>query len=68
MYMELFKKLALESAPRRPRFWKRYVDDTCCIRWRGEVEPLLHHLNDICPTIKFTVELEKDHFLDTKLT
>ena len=57
LYMEFFEELALESAP---RFWKRYVDDTCCIMWRGEVEPLLHHLSDVRPTFKFTMELEKD--------
>ena len=66
--MAFFEELALESAPLRPRFWKRYVDDTNCITQRGEVEPLLHHVNDVCPTIKFTMELEKDGmlpFLDT---
>ena len=71
MYMEFFEELALESAPERPRLWKRYVDDTCCIVQRDAVEPLLHHLNDVRPTIKFTMELEKDGslpFLDTKLT
>ena len=60
LYMEFFEELALESAPSRPRFWKQYVDDTCCIMRRGEVEPLLHHLNDMRPTIKITMELEKD--------
>ena len=71
LYMEFFEELALESAPERPRLWKRYVDDTCCIVQRDAMEPLLHHLNDVCPTIKFTMELEKDGslpFLDTKLT
>ena len=37
---------------------------------RDEVEPLLHHLNDVRPTIKFTVALKKDGmlpFLDTEL-
>ena len=31
LYMDHFKQLALESAPSRPRLWKRYVDDTCYI-------------------------------------
>jgi hypothetical protein len=38
---------------------------------RNAVEPLLNHLNDVRPTIKFTMELEKDGslpFLDAKLT
>ena len=60
LYIELFKELALESAPSRRRFWKQYVDGTCCTMRRNEVEPLLPHLNDVCPTIKFTMKLEKD--------
>jgi hypothetical protein len=38
---------------------------------RDAVEPLLNHLNDVHPTIKFTMELEKEGslpFLDTRLT
>jgi hypothetical protein len=53
MYMEFFEELALKSAPSKPRFWKRHVDDTCCIMMRNAVEPLLNHL-DVNPTIKFT--------------
>ena len=70
-YMEFFEELALQSAPSRPRLWKRYVDDTCCIMKEDEVEPLFNHLNNVRPTIKFTMELERDGslpFLDTKLT
>ena len=68
LYMEFFEELALQSAPSRPRFWKRYVDDTCCIM-EDEVEPLLNHLTSV-RTTKFTMELERDGslpFLDTKL-
>ena len=46
------------------------MKDTCCIMQIDAVEHLLHHLN-VCPTIKFTMEPEKDGslpFLDTKLT
>ena len=68
LYMEFFEELALETAPTRPRLWKRYVDDTFCILRKGSTEELLHHLNRVRPTIKFTVEQEEDGtlpFLDT---
>ena len=51
LYMEFFEELTLESAPRH-RFWKQYVDDTCCIMQRDAVEPLLRHLNEVPSTIK----------------
>ena len=54
--MEFFEKLTLESAPSRPRLWKRYVDDTCCILRKGDVEG---HLNSIRPTIEFAMEVEE---------
>ena len=63
LYMELFEELALESAPSRPRFWKRYVDDTCCILRASDVDGLLSHLNNLRPTIKFTMELEEEESL-----
>ena len=47
------------------------MDDTCCIIQREAVVPLLRHLNEVRPSIKFTMELEKDGslpFLDTSLT
>ena len=58
--VEFFEELALETAPTRPRLWKRYVDDTFCILRKGSTEELLHHLNGVRPTIKFTVEQEED--------
>ena len=64
------EEMALETAPTRPRLWKRYVDDTFCILRRGSTEELLHHLNGVRLTIKFTVEWEEDGtlpFLDTLL-
>ena len=66
----LHEELALETAPTRPRLWRRYVDDTFCILRRGSTEELLHHLNRVRKTIKFTVEWQKDGtlpFLDTQL-
>ena len=70
LYMEFFEELALETAPTRPRLWKRYVDDTFCILRKGSTEELLHHLNGVRLTIKFMVEQEEDGtlpFLDTLL-
>ena len=71
LYMEFLEELALESAPSRPRLWKRYVDDTCCILRKGDVDGLLHHLNGIHPPIKFTMEVEEGGslpFLDARVT
>ena len=70
LYMEFFEELALRTAPTKPRLWKRYVDDTCCIVKKGTVEELLTHLNSVRPSIRFTVEVEKDGrlpFLDILL-
>ena len=70
IYMEHFEELALRTAPERPRVWKRYVDDTCCIIRREAVDGFLKHLNNIRDSIKFTMEEEKDNslpFLDTRL-
>ena len=70
LYMEFFEELALRSAPTKPWLWKRYVDDTCCIVKKGTMEGLLSHLNSVRPSIKFTVEVEKEGslpFLDALL-
>ena len=55
-YMEFFEKLALELAPLRPRLWKRYVDDTCCIMQKDGVEELFKHRN-----ITLWKDLQKEH-------
>ena len=70
LYMEYFEDLALSKATEKPRLWKRYVDDTCCIVKKGTEEGLLQHLNSIRPTIQFTMEVEekgKISFLDCEL-
>ena len=70
LYMEYFEDLALSTAAEKPRSWKRYVDDTCCIVKKGTEEGLLQHLNSIRPTIQFTMEVKdegKISFLDCEL-
>ena len=52
-----FEELALESAPSKPGLWKWYMDDTCCIPKKGDADRLLHLLNSIRLTIKFTMEV-----------
>ena len=60
LYMKFFEELALETAPTRPRLWKRCVDDTFCILRKGSTKELFHHLNGVRLTIKFTMEQEED--------
>lgn len=53
-----------------PKTWLRYVDDIFTILKPDEIEPLLSILNNIYPTIKFTVEKETNKalpFLDLLL-
>ena len=68
LYMEFFEELALRTA-NKYAFWKRYVDDTCCIVKKGTVEELLTHLN-MQLSIRFAMEVEKEGrlpFLDAVL-
>ena len=64
-------KKALATFDPPPRFWKRYVDDTCTALPAVSVTSFHHHLNSIDTHIQFTVEEETDHsipFLDVLLT
>ena len=70
LYMEYFEELALKSAPLAHRNWKRFVDDTFCIIAKGKEDSFLGNINDIRPSIKFTIEREQDGklpFLDCSL-
>lgn len=71
-FMEHFEEQALNSAPKKPKLWLRYVDDVFAVWSYGEDELLtfLNHLNNQHPNIKFTIEKEKDGilpFLDVKI-
>ena len=59
---------AITTSSYEPRIWKRYVDDTFTILDRENVDDFLQHLNNQQPSIRFTMETEKDNklaFLDT---
>ena len=60
LYIEAFEEQALESADYKPTIWKRYVDDTFTILERSNVDSFLHHLNSQQPSIRFTMETEKE--------
>ena len=69
IYMEMFEELVLKTTP-APRIWKRYADDTFCVMEKEDTQTFLDHLNSLCPTIQFIMELEENGclpFLDTLL-
>ena len=72
LYMEAFEEQAIESAPYKPKIRKpRYFDDTFTILDCGNVDRFLHHLNSQQPTIRFTMETEKESkiaFLDRSVS
>ena len=69
LYMEYLEQKALSTAPHTPRFWCRYVDDTFVIHKEVNKQGFLQHINSVDPTIKFTMEANKEDgsipFLDT---
>ncbi|XP_050299707.1 uncharacterized protein LOC126738416 [Anthonomus grandis grandis] len=65
IFMEWFEEHAIDASRCKPKLWLRYVDDTFII-WDKEEKALqefLLHLNSFRPTIKFTMETEKDSAL-----
>ena len=71
LYMELFEKKILSRILPRNVFWFRYVDDIICI-WPNDldVSDFLTSLNNLVPSIKFTMEEELNSslpFLDVQI-
>ena len=58
--MEEFERKALDTAPHRPKFWGRYVDDTGVVNQQEHEQELFEHINKQHDSIKFTIEREKD--------
>ena len=70
LVMEDIEQKALSTFHTPPRFWKRYVEDTCTILPGDLVNSFHSHLNSIDNNIQFTVEKELDGqlpFLDILL-
>ena len=51
------KEKALASAPVKPRWWRRYVDDPYACLKNAIIEYFHKHLNSIKPHIQFMVEM-----------
>ncbi|XP_066026269.1 uncharacterized protein [Pocillopora verrucosa] len=68
LYMERFEEQAITTSSYGPRIWECYVDDTFTILDRENLDDFLQHLNNQQPSIRLTMETEKDKklaFLDT---
>ena len=63
LVMEEIESQALSTFTPAPRFWKRYVDDTCTAIPSYLVTLLHDHLNGVNEHIQFTLEMEEDHSL-----
>ena len=63
LYMESFEEQAITTSSYEPRIWIRYVDDTFTILDRENVDDFLQNLNNQQPSIRFTMETEKDNKL-----
>jgi hypothetical protein len=60
-FMEDFEKKALSTAPRRPKCFFRYVDDSFLVWPHGTaaLQEFLKHMNSQHPSITFTMEVEE---------
>ena len=70
LVMDNLEQRALSTSLVQPRFWKRYVDDVCAAVKPGLVQTLQDHLNNVKPSMQFTVERETNQeiaFLDVSL-
>ena len=71
LFMEEFEAKALQSAPRPPNLWLRFVDDTLVIQEAEHSKQFLQHINSQDPSIQFTLEQPGTDgsipFLDTKV-
>ena len=68
-FVESLEDRIMSSAPLKPSYWRRYVDDTFVIWSHGKtaLDEFMRFMNSLCPSIQFTVEKETNgqlSFLD----
>ncbi|XP_019613587.1 PREDICTED: adhesion G-protein coupled receptor G7-like [Branchiostoma belcheri] len=63
LFIEEFERKALHTAPHRPKFWGRYVDDTGVVNRQEHEQELFDHINTQHDSIKFTIEREQNNRL-----
>ncbi|KAJ8916940.1 hypothetical protein NQ315_013412 [Exocentrus adspersus] len=73
IFMEHFEETYVKSYINKPKIWWRYVDDVFSIWPHGQdnLTDFLNFLNNIEPTIKFTLELKENNklpFLDVMIS
>ncbi len=62
LFMSDLEHVALLTSPLVPKLFVRYVDD-CFMIWphgKAALDEFVSHINNRHPSIKFTMELEKD--------
>ena len=63
LVMEDVETRAIETFAHPSRLWLRYVDDTFVIIEKSFLNIFFDHINNLEPTIKFTMETENDNQL-----
>ena len=70
IYMQVFERTVITTAPHPPKVWERFVDYVYYVFKRTFLENFFHHINNLHQNIKFTMEEESNEelaFLDTLL-
>ena len=65
IYMTKTERKVVE--PIKPQFYKRFVYDIINKRYKDQPNNLFQALNSNHPKIKYTIEVDPDKFLDTKI-
>ena len=66
IFMTKMEKNAIKS-PRKPLFYKRFVDDIFTRRKKNMPDKLFQFLNNYHQNIKLTCDISPEKFLDTKI-